>query len=82
MVTPIIIICLGALTVFWFLFEKIKAYSLKAAFIKAVASLLFISLAAYNFYKSDLHIFPMFAVIALSLGMLGDIALDLKYVFR
>ena len=82
MIAPIILISLAALIIFWFLFEKIKAYSVKAVCIKAIASLLFVSLAAYGFYKSEHHIFPMFAIIALALGMLGDISLDLKYVFR
>lgn len=82
MVAPIILISLGALAVFWFLFEKIKAYSVKAVCLKAVASIFFVSLAAYGFYQSGHHIFAMFAIIALALGMLGDIALDLKYVFR
>lgn len=82
MVAPIILISLGALTVFWFLFEKIKAYSVKAVCLKAIASLFFVSLAAYGLYKTEYRIFPMFAVIALALGMLGDISLDLKYVFR
>lgn len=82
MIVPIILISLGALAVFCFLFEKIKAYSVKAVFIKAIASLFFVSLAAYGLYNSGHHIFPMFAVVALALGMLGDIALDLKYVFR
>lgn len=82
MVAPIILISLGFLAASYFLFEKIKAYSVKAVCIKAVASMLFISLAAYGFYKNGLHIFPLFAIIALALGMLGDVALDLKYVFR
>ena len=82
MVVPIILICLGALALFWFLFEKVKAYSLKAVFLKATASLLFIALGVYAFYKTSLKVFPVFAVLALVLGLLGDIALDLKYVFK
>ena len=82
MIVPIILISLGGLAVFCFLFEKIKAYSVKAVCIKAVASLFFVSLAAYGLYNAEHHIFPLFAVIALVLGMLGDIALDLKYVFK
>ena len=43
--------------------------------------MLFISLAAVNLFKTGYHIFPKFAIIALALGMLGDVALDLKYVY-
>ena len=82
MIIPIIVISIGALLLGWFLFEKIKAYSLKAVMIKASVSLLFIILAVYGLAKSNLEVFPKFAVIALCLGMLGDISLDLKYVFK
>lgn len=82
MLIPIIIICLGAVALFWFLFEKVKAYSLKAVFIKTTASMLFVVLGAYGLYKTNLKAFSLFTVIGLSLGMLGDIFLDLKYVFK
>ena len=82
MVVPIILASLGALLLAWFLYEKSKAYSLKATFIKTGASFLFVSLAAYGFYQSNFRIFPMFAVIGLILGMLGDIFLELKCVFK
>lgn len=72
----------GALTLFWFLFEKVKAYSLKEVFLKAVASVLFIGLAIYCTSKTDLTKFPYFAIAGLVCGLLGDIALDLKYVYK
>ena len=82
MIVPIILISLGAIVLTFFLIEKIKAYSLKAVALKTIASLLFIALGAYSLSKSNLAILPMFVVIALALGMVGDIALDLKYVFK
>lgn len=81
-VAPIIIICLGILMLFWFLFEKVKAYSLKEVFLKTGTSLLFIALAIYATTQSGLTRFPYFAIAALICGMLGDIALDLKYVYK
>ena len=81
-VVPIIIICLGILMLFWFLFEKVKAYSLKEVFLKTGTSLLFIALAIYAMTQSGLTRFPYFAIAALICGMLGDIALDLKYVYK
>ena len=73
---------LSAIVLAYFLYEKCKAYSLKAVFIKAIASILFIALAAISLFQTGYHIFPKFALIALALGMLGDISLDLKYVYK
>ena len=81
-VAPIIITSLGALMLFWFLFEKVKAYSLKEVFLKTGTSLLFIALAIYAMTQSGLTKFPYFALAALVCGMLGDVALDLKYVYK
>ena len=82
MLIPIIIICLGAIALFCFLFEKVKAYSLKAVYLKTATSMLFIILGAYCASQSEHRIFAMFTVIGLTLGMIGDICLDLKYVFK
>ena len=81
-IVPIIIISLGVLMLFWFLFEKVKAYSLKEVFLKAVTSLLFIGLAIYSTTQTGLTKFPYFAIGGLVCGLLGDIALDLKYVYK
>lgn len=82
MIIPIIIISLGALSLFFFLFQKVQGYSLKAVYLKATTSMLFIILGAYSASQSAYRIFPMFVIIGLALGMLGDIFLDLKYVFK
>ena len=82
MVFPIILLSISFLFVSWFSYEKCKAYSLKAVFIKSICSMLFIGLAAVSIYKSGLHYFSSFAIVSLALGMLGDIALEMKYVFR
>ena len=82
MIVPIIIMSVGALFLSWFLYEKIKAYSIKETIIKGCTSLLFISLAIYGLIKTGLKIFPIFALIGLCLGLIGDVALDLKYVYK
>lgn len=82
MLVPIILMSIGGLFLAWFLFEKIKAYSIKAVCIKACTSLLFIALGIYALCKSDLKIFPWFAVIGLFCGLNGDVFLDLKYVYK
>ena len=82
MVIQIVLMSLSAIALGFFLYEKCKGYSLKAVFIKATASMLFIALAAVNLFHTGYHFFPKFAIIALALGMLGDISLDLKYVYK
>ena len=82
MVVCIVLMALGAICLTLFLIEKIKGYSLKEALIKAFASFLFIALAAYCNYKNGNHPFGVFVTCALALGMLGDIWLELKYVFK
>ena len=81
-IVPIIILSIGALMLFWFLYEKIKAYSIKEVCLKATTSVLFISLCVYSMSQTGLKTFPYFAVMALVCGLLGDIALDLKYVYK
>lgn len=82
MVLPIILLSFSFLLVSWFSYEKCKGYSLKAVFIKSICSMMFIALAAYGLFKSGYHHFAPFAIVALAFGMLGDIALEMKYVFK
>lgn len=83
-IVPIIILSVGALMLFWFLFEKVKAYSIKEVCLKATTSVLFIALCVYSMSQraTELKYFPYFAVMALVCGLLGDVALDLKYVYK
>ncbi len=73
---------LGLITLVIFLWEKIRKYSVKATMIKATASVLFISLAVYNCLAKGMTFFGMCVIIALVFGLLGDIFLDFKYVFK
>ena len=82
MIVPIILISLGGLSLFFFLFEKVKAYSLKAVCIKALTSLFFIALGFYGFWVSKLNFLGLFVCLGLICGLAGDIFLDLKYVFK
>lgn len=81
MIVCIILLCLGAVCLALFLLEKIKAYSVKETLIKACTSFVFIALAAYSNFQNGGHPFGVFALCALTLGLMGDIWLDLKYVF-
>jgi len=62
--------------------EKIASYSVKAAMLKSVVSVLFITVAVLSWYLSNRGILGIFVIIGLTFGLLGDIWLDLKYVFR
>ena len=73
---------LGAICVALFLVEKLKGYCVKETLIKAVASLFFIAVAAVGLHYKGLHILPLFVTLGLICGLLGDIWLELKYVFR
>ena len=82
MIVPIILMSVGGLSLVWFLIEKIKAYSIKAVCIKAFTSLLFIALGIYGLCNTHLKFLGIFIVIGLVCGLVGDILLDLKYVYR
>ena len=75
-------IVLGAVALTFFLIEKTKNYSVKAVILKSIASLFFIATAAVGLYKNGYHILTLFVTLGLICGMLGDIWLDLKYVYR
>ena len=81
----IILLVLGALDLCWFLFERVKEKSTKAAMIKSSVSVLFMSVAAVAwslFPAGAAHAkFAPFLVIGLLCGLLGDIWLDLKWVY-
>ena len=82
MIVPIILMSVGSLSLAWFLFDKIKAYSIKAVCIKAFTSLLFIALGIYGLCTTHLKFLSIFIVIGLVFGLIGDVLLDLKYVYR
>lgn len=80
MVIPIICASLSIISVSIYLYEKIKAYTVKSVIIKIICSLLFITSGIYFLSNRNGHILPIFILPGLISGMLGDIFLDLKYV--
>ena len=74
--------CIGAITLTLFIIEKIKKYSLKATIIKATTSLFFILVSSVSLYTKGEHILAVFVTIGLFFGLLGDIFLDFKYVYK
>ena len=82
MIASYIILGFGMVSLTLFLIEKVRKYSIKATIIKAVSSLLFVSLAVVSWYGGGQSIFGLFVIIALVMGLMGDIWLDFKYAFR
>ena len=81
MLTCIILIALGAVALVFYLLEKCKRYSFKGVMIKTVVSLLFIATALAGAIQNPNHILNNFIIAGLIMGLLGDIFLDLKYVY-
>lgn len=76
------LIACGVVALVLYVREKIAAYSVKAVLIKAVVSALFIAVGLLGLASSE-NPDPMGVLIVMGLvcGLLGDIWLDLKYVF-
>lgn len=80
----IIFTIIGTLLLIIYIYEKSKSYSIKSVIIKSFLSLLFISVVACGIVYSSQKghfIYPVFVLIGLTFGLLGDIWLDFKYVF-
>ena len=78
----IVILVLGAICLSLFIIEKVRKTSVKSTMIKATTSFLFIALAAYSVYKNGNPPFGFFVIAGLAMGLLGDIWLGLKYVYK
>ncbi len=84
MLYPLLLVC-GAVLLLVYIREKIRAYSVKAVLLKSAVSALFITVGVYGTWLSALRgnagLLCPFVVLGLLCGLLGDIWLDLKYVF-
>ena len=76
------LIACGVIALVLYVREKIAAYSVKAVLLKSVVSVLFIAVGLLGLASSE-NPDPMGVLIVMGLvcGLLGDIWLDLKYVF-
>ena len=85
MLTCVLLLGCGAAILTLYLAEKLRRYSVKAVLLKGLCSALFMSLAVCAWYKSaiggPLRLLGLFVIPGLLFGLLGDIWLDLKYVF-
>ena len=84
MMYPLLLVC-GAALLFVYIREKIRAYSVKAVILKSIVSVLFVAVGVYGSWlstsKGTAGLLCPFVVLGLVFGLMGDIWLDLKYVF-
>lgn len=84
MVYPLLLVC-GAALLFVYIREKISAYSVKAVILKSIVSVLFVAVGVYGSWlsaaKGTAPLLCPFVMLGLVFGLMGDIWLDLKYVF-
>ena len=76
------LIVLGTISASFFIYKKVKNYDIKAVMIKTLTSFLFVVVGAFCFYASDRHPIGIFVIVGLVLGMLGDVFLGLKHVYK
>lgn len=80
----VIVLSLGLIATGVFLFKRVKYGDVKAALLKAVASMLFIGTgctAAASVTGSDRFSFALFVIPGLVFGLMGDIWLDFKWIY-
>ena len=70
-----------AIAVIFIIVRTIKG-GIFGLFTKTTASFAFVSLALVGAYKSGLNMVAAFIIMGLIFGMLGDIALDLKIIYK
>ena len=84
MIYPILL-CAGAIALVCYIREKLRAYSLKAVYLKTLVSALFFAVGVTGAFRcagaGEESLLCPFVLMGLLFGLLGDIWLDLKYVF-
>lgn len=84
MIYPILL-CAGAIVLVCYIREKLRAYSLKAVYLKTLVSVLFLAVGVTGAFRcagaGEESLLCPFVLMGLLFGLLGDIWLDLKYVF-
>ena len=79
-----ILLALGIVSAIVFMVKRIKEGGVRAMLLKALTSSLFVSCgvaAAFNVTGSDKFSFALFVILGLVFGLMGDIWLDLKWVY-
>lgn len=79
------VLAIGIISAVLFMKERVKRCSVKALMMKAVTSILFIfcgAIGSANALKQGYSIFPILILMGLVFGLLGDIWLDLKWIYK
>ena len=75
----------GAVSLALYLHEKLRRYSVRAVLLKSLTSAFFVALAICGWFcaagDGRPAVLGIFVILGLLFGLLGDIWLDLKYVF-
>jgi len=74
----LVLLFVGMVLLVLYIHEKVRGYTLKGVFLKTAVSVVFVSIAVTA--GSSVVMAP-FLIMGLLFGLLGDIWLDLKYVF-
>ena len=87
MTACIVLLISGAIALAAFLREKLRGPSLRAALAKATVSALFVALGCCGAYRAAartgaMPLLAVFVIPGLVFGLMGDIWLDLKFVYR
>ena len=81
MFVPYLLLALGILCTVYYVSEKLKAYSVKATILKSICSVFFIAIAASSSVLNPTGAYAALMILGLLFGLLGDIWLDLKFVY-
>ncbi len=79
--TYIALLCVGVLCVALYLFVRSRKPSITAVLIKICSSLIFISISGYGLYLHFQSLIALMFVIGMFFGLIGDIVLDLKFIY-
>ena len=82
MVVSIILLSLGLIFAGLFIYGKVTNYKVTTNILKLITSLLFVSLAVYLFIYKGYPNVGIFIIAGAFFGMIGDIALGLKRIFK
>lgn len=81
LLVPYILLGLGILFTAIYVHEKLQKYDIKELLLKTTCSMLFMGIAISSTTLHNTGLYSSLMIIGLLFGLLGDIFLDLKYVY-
>lgn len=82
MIASIVLLSLGLVCAGAFIWSKAIRYSMLTVILKTLASSLFVALAIYLFFYKEFPNVGIFIIAGAVLGLLGDVSLGLKRIFK